>query len=280
LLCTRFIFNAGQQYGSQFVLQPAVWIRNAVSYLQTPAAIWSASPTPIRYALALITLALASVGLIQQFARPTVAEFYFLALAAVLIVYHVNDTRYALPLLPLILIYASAALHRLGGAWQIHFPRLAVRSSLAPVACATACLALSALNLRGFETGPIREGVGQSSFLQLTSFLSTNTPANGLILSWNPRVLALYTGRRSALYPETADLAGFERQIPVSGPVFLVVYDRQEGRDSPARLLSYPALSSVQIYRNSDFQIYSLSLLPTPGSAPKAVGELAPIRAN
>ena len=254
IVYTRIATHAGQQYNTQFPFQPRAYLDHALFYLRTPAALWADAPALVRYTLATLTLALLLVGGMRQFRQPTVAEFYVVLWIAVLIVYSSENMRYVMPLMPLLLIYAMLGLVYL-------VSRLRIPDRSRRLVLAMYCLVMvsaSAFNLRAIETNGISEGISQKSFAEVCSFLRQQTPADALILSWNPRVFALYTDKPSALYPQTGDLSDFEARIPRRGPAFLVYYDRDLDRRklTPYLLQAGPRLHLV--FDNGDFRVYAL----------------------
>jgi hypothetical protein len=256
LAYTQLVFHAGKYYGTQFVFGARIYAEHALYYLKSPAAIWSGAPAPLRFTLALATVAFALIGLSSLLRRLTITELYLALSFAVLIVYVAETPRYVLPLLPLVLMYAV-----LGMMWTgRRFALPPVTQKTAGAACVLIALSASAMNLRLIETGPIQEGILQPAFLNVCSFLRDRTPANSLILSWNPRVFALYTGKSSALYPPTDDARRFEAEIPRTGstPVFLVYYHR----DLDDRMLA-PYLKTARahldpVFENGDYKVYAL----------------------
>ena len=238
------IFDPGQQYGSQFQFRPRAYLGNALYYIRAPGAFWGGAPAFVRYLLAAGVLVLSGFAYARRSIRPGVAELYVLIFAALLIAYSSGrGVRYALPILPLVLMYAAEGLLRLLG-------------SRAAVVCAAAVLVMSVFNLRTLEAGVVRVGVAQASFAEVCGFLRNRTPADAVILSWNPRVLALYTDKRSALHPLTDDPHTFDARTPSGGRTFLVVYEGQPQRQRVETVLERSGLRWALVFRNSDFRVY------------------------
>jgi hypothetical protein len=122
-------------------------------------------------------------------------------------------------------------------------------------AFAAVTLAATAFNLRHVETGAIAEGVLKPSFAEVCSFLRDRTPADATIVSWNPRVFALYTDKTSAAYPRTADPKAFEARMPGTDPMFLVVYRRQEDYGRLMHAFAGTGTRWKLVYDNSDFRV-------------------------
>jgi hypothetical protein len=251
----RIASRASQQYNSQFPFQPRAYVDHALFYLRTPAALWADAPSVVRYPLAMATLGLSLVGAIRQFRKPSVAELYVVLWIGVLVVYVSENMRYVMPLIPLLLIYAALGLEYV--LRQLSLPDRSRRLVLA--ASAVGAVSACAFNLGAIETGAIREGISQRSFLEVCSFLRKQTPADALILSWNPRVFALYTDKACALYPQKgATPADFESQIPRRGPVFLVYFNRDLDGQKLTSYLQKAGPRLQVVFENADFRVYAL----------------------
>jgi hypothetical protein len=261
LAYTMFVFHVGKHYGTQFVFELRTYAEHAVFYLKSPAQIWAGAPAPLRYAAALVTVILSLPGFIGQLRRSTIIEPYVALSFAVLIPYVTANARYMMPLIPFVLMYAALGLMSL--ATRFSFP--ARTQKFAVAGCLLVALSASAMNLRTIETGPIKEGILQPTFQDVCSFLRDHTPANSLILSWNPRVFALYTNKASALYPQTGDEVGqFDAHIPAGyASVFLVYYRRELDE---RMLTPYFQANNARlhvVFENGDYRLYEL---PVAGS--------------
>jgi hypothetical protein len=207
--------------------------------------LWGGAPALLRYLLAALTLGLAIAGFARRLRAPEITEAYVLVSAAVLIAYSTADTRYALPLLPLLLLYAAEGL-----VWAAR-GRRTVLAAIAAVA-----LFASACNVRAMETGPISEGVAKPSFASVCAFLRENTSADALLLSWNPRVFGLYTGRRSALYPQTADPAEFDAQMLPASRYALIYHEDDFNRELLKPYLERAGGRWRLVFNTGDFRVY------------------------
>jgi hypothetical protein len=186
--------------------------------------------------------------------QPTVAELYVVLWSAVLVLYVSENMRYVMPLIPFLLIYAVLGLMYVLS--QLRLPDRSRRLVLA--VCCLVTMSAGAFNLGAIESSEISEGISRKSFVEVCSFLRQQTPAGALILSWNPRVFALYTDKASALYPQTAAPGDFEARIPRRGPVFLVYYDRDLDRQKLTPYLEQAGPRLRVVFENGDFRVYAL----------------------
>ena len=246
-----YMRNAGGQYGSQFRMQPRIWADNGIAYLKLPAAIWAGSPAAVRYPVAFAALCVTLTGIARRFTNPALPEFYFGLWLAVLLTYSVSDTRYMLPAIPFLLMYAAETLQVYAGN-----PSRVVR--LAAVAVTSIALATSAANLRIIPTGPITEGATQPSFADLCAFLKSHTPDDGIILSSNPRVIALYTEKKSAQFPFKATESAFESSLPPASAHLLVFYNHDLDRQLLTPYLAAAAGRISLQFENADFRVFAI----------------------
>lgn len=256
------IRGAPPLYGSNFSLEPRLWYENAAAYSKVFATIWAGSPAAVRYPLALAALCLAIIGISRRLRRPTFIEFYLCLWLMALMAYSSSDMRYMLPLLPFLLMYGAEALAVLTDKVKTALPARAGFVRAGVVVCLGVALIASAANLRMIQTGPISEGVSQPSFIELCEFLKRETPDDGLILSWNPRVFALYTNKRSAMYPNDIDPAGFERKLPNGRSRLLVFYNQDLDRAVLGPYLERAGTKVSRLFENADFKVFALPDTP------------------
>jgi hypothetical protein len=249
-LYERFLFSGTSHYGGQFSVDPRLIARNLLFYLRLAAPLWSSAPALLRYLLAGLVIALGAAALIRRGRHWSVVEVYFLVYSAVIGLYTANnDFRYSMPLLPLLLFLAADTLLY----WSARL--VPARPAAAAVGVAGLALVGSAFNVARLETGALPDGVGKPSFRQLTAFLA-ETPLDTLILSWNPRVFALYTRRPSALYPQAAQ--NFESQIPPAAHVLLVEYAQPLDREKLGRYLASTSGRLLIEFSNAEFKVYRI----------------------
>jgi hypothetical protein len=254
---TKFIFHAGQQYGTHFPFQPRGYLDHAMFYLRTPAALWAPAPSIVRYTLAFATLSFSVVGAIWQLRRPTITEPYVILSIVVAVVYATHapaEWRYVMALIPFLLIYAALGM-------EYVLSRLPLRDRsrrLIFAAAGVGAVLGTGFNLGAIETSTISDGIAQRGFVEVCSFLREQTPADALILSWNPRVFALYTDKPSALYPQSGTADDFESRIPRRGPVFLVDCNRSLDRLKLTPYLQQAGQRIHVVFENGDFRVYAL----------------------
>ena len=226
-------------YQSQFPIDIRAYLRNVAFYLREPASIWGGLPTVLRYLMVGVSLPLFAWEYVRRLrTNPTVVECYVITATLPVIVYSSGySARYLLPVIPFFVFYFVEAASRLR--WGQH--------------AVCGALAIGAIfNVANMEKGPYREGVDMPEFQQLVAWVRSNTPPDAMIVSWNPRVLTLYTDRPSAWYPQSPNqVEGYLKQIHAS---YALIYKAVEEDHTLLR----PAASAPPVFRNAAFELLPL----------------------
>ena len=166
--------------------------------------------------VAVLVAGLALLGLFRALReRPSGADFYVILSCAAILLFQssVNDVRYLIPLIPLILVYATDG----AGAIANRIGRAAWLSPL-PVCLATllTVLALGAHADRipgnvemvaRYNAGDRYAGYspGWRNFFEAARWVETNTPADVVVTIRKPRLFNALANRRVKVYPFTTD---------------------------------------------------------------------------
>ena len=249
----RLTLYDGAGYSNQFHITPGTWARNVLDYFKSAASLWAATPAVARYPAALATLALAAAGFLRKIRGvATIAEFYVVLFMIPLLLYSSGaNTRYILPIYPLILLYCADALTSDSGLTPARWRR--------PALAATGILLIAGAmaNVAAAARAPEPDGPEIVSFREAAAWIGNNVAAGEVVVSWNPRVVALYTERLSAYYPTAADPVLFGQYLEKMNAKWVLEFARSE---TDARWLSpYVASHSDRfdpVWRNRDFTIY------------------------
>lgn len=247
-------FYDSRSYGIGFETSLHAYWQNTLFYLRAPAALWAGSPTAVRYPLFALSAVMAATEWFRQvLRRRSILEFYMMAAAGPVLMYSSGGSiRYMLPVLAFYFVYFLEGVEWLSGRW---------RTGRWMPAAAGMLLALgAAFNLRGMEKGPYAQGVEQPTFTELCAFLRREVDAQALVVSWNPRVVALYTGLPSAWYPETDDQRAFDLYLDRTRADFVLVYSSGSADQHwlAPHIAREPARFAL-VFRNADFALYRCS---------------------
>ncbi|MDE2662887.1 MAG: hypothetical protein OXI39_07780 [Gemmatimonadota bacterium] len=170
---------------------------------------WAQLPIVSLAGIAVCVLAL--LGLTLAFRKPGAAEFYavFMGLAILLFQESVNDVRYLVPLLPLVLVYVFDTVGLL--------TRQVRRRPFGFSAPAAAMIALAGVGLwsaaarapantdmiRRYGAGDPYAGYHPAwrNFFEAAAWVEENTPGDAVVTVRKPRLFHALTGRRVRMYP-------------------------------------------------------------------------------
>jgi hypothetical protein len=256
-LFTVLVYDS-REYGNQFVLTFQTCVRNAAYYFRSPAELWEPLPGALRYGLTVLAIGLAALAMVRRLLRfPSIVEFYSLISIGLAITYAAGmSARYLLPFLALLPFYIFDGLRSL----IVFLPERHVRAAWAIVCSVFLCAA--AVNVASAERGPVPVGVGDPGFIALCDRLRIITPPDAVLVSWNPRVFSLYTGRRGTHYPHSLDVNEFSRLLELAHADHAILYrDSAEDLRWLQPFINSQGPAARLIYDSDEFRVYRLSSL-------------------
>lgn len=176
---------------------------------------WAAHP--LVDVLAVVVCVLALAGLVCALRkRPGPLEFFFLLTFAAITMFQsaANDVRYLVPLLPLILVYATDGAVWVAKAARRRIPRLRVLpAALAGTLVAVALLSASARIPRNvdmlsqYAAGDPYAGYPMAwrNFFEAAEYVRDSTPEDAVVTVRKPRLFRLLTDRRTQVFPFTME---------------------------------------------------------------------------
>jgi hypothetical protein len=267
VLLNNAAFHKDSAYNDEFIFSPRLIASHAVTYLGYLSHVF-ANPlsNSLRHLLWAPSVLLAVAGIWSSVRRNglTLVEIYCAIVMGVLCVYWLPNTRYLLPLLPIYLVYvligAEVVLERIPQRY-----RLGLRW-----AGAAALLVAPAINLA--RIGSINQDslIATPAFDQLCQQIGARTGAHDYVLFWNPRVLALYTGRPSSPYPP-AGPPRVQRFMDRVQPNYIVLdKDWEEDRKYLAPVIDSQPERYRTIFENAQFKLSEVMGAPNRHSDPPA----------
>jgi hypothetical protein len=243
-----------RSYANQFVPEPMTYLHNALLYVRAPSALWGGSPGPVRHALFAITLLVAAAEWLRRvLTRPSIVEFYAASVVLPVILYSAGHSdRYLMPLFPIYLVYFVE------GAADLRDHFFSNRQWV--VLLAGLLLAVGAAgNVWGMKKGAYPAGVEQASFHQACDFLRENDKA-GLVVSWNPRVLGLYTDLPSAWYPFVPQDTTFDEYLDRVHARYILIYlGNEDDRHWLLPHIQHQPRMFADVFHNPDFIVYAVN---------------------
>jgi hypothetical protein len=204
-------------------------------------------------------------------ARLAVFEVFFLLYWVVLLTYpfQVEVSRYSLPVWPLMLLYAFA------GAYELGTRAGAAARIAAPALLVAGLWMLQVVQYRRADFGPIPFSVTADHSREVFAVMKARLSPDAVVLTRKPTIIALFTGRRAAVWPapfREAEVWAYARQIGASyvlqGPLdyglngsrpddFDAFIERNQARLHP-------------IFTNPWFRLYQMTAPPEPAATARA----------
>jgi hypothetical protein len=177
-----------------------------------------------------------------------VTEIYLLVILAVISVYWSPSPRYLVCLMPIYVVYLFEGFRALVARLPRGFAR--------PVQVAAAALVLlaPAVNAVTLHFDPNDTLVTAASYEELCGAVRHQTASDALVIFWNPRVLALSTGRHASGWPAAGPperMADYLRRVE---PDYIVAdKSRLEDRQYLVPVFAAAPLRMATVYENGQF---------------------------
>ncbi len=260
------LLQGPSEYLSLFSLQPEAIKSNALGFMTASRGLLDTgfSSRGARAAFAIASV-LALTGLIRswmrrQFLLPITLILYLTA--AFLWPYNAG-ARYLIPVIPFYFFYVVVGLRTIEDKLG--------RFGSALTVCA-ASLAFIIYGARYYAAMRIPEppGIDSPNAQSLFAFFRNTTRRDAVVIFKKPRALALYTGRRAAIYATSlrCDPWQFIDQIHATH-VALIRRSRQDS-SYLAQLRQERPNSVRQVFANDEFTVYRLPSSPTRGPSPRS----------
>ncbi|MBI4598445.1 MAG: glycosyltransferase family 39 protein [Candidatus Omnitrophica bacterium] len=254
--------HTDRAYLAQLGNAPKTMWSHAAYYSQELRDLWrNGYSKPLMKALFLTVNGLALLGYGSALRRGvTMLEvFPLLYLAAIFSWPHYQGIRYLFPVIPLYVAYA------LSGIRSLPWGRRNTTRRLATATVLIAIFASYAAAYTKVDYGPIKEGVAQRETVELFDYIRRDTDPSSVIVFAKPRVLSLYTGRRSAVYPLTSDgreIVAYLRRIGAAYVVASPIFFTDQSLLQP--VLQRHAALFEPVYANAVFTMYRMAVEPPP----------------
>ncbi len=248
LLVQKLAMGIDTSYADQLAFEPGRIAGHVRRYAMALQDLWSGVLPPIADKLLLVpVVGVALVGFRECLRQPTLLEVFTPAYVAVICLWpSFQDTRFLLPVVPAMALYA--------GAGFVALKRRSPGVQTAAISLVVVLGVVYALDLAAREPGPVRGGPDTPAARACFAFIREQTPPGAVLLFRKPRAMALYTGRHVSAFPlEPARLWSYAQEIGagflVTGPV---------DRDWLRVLVTQASNHLTLIYRNEAFGVYRI----------------------
>jgi len=234
-------------------------LANILGYIKIVAGYWHNGFNDVTQVLmTAIALGLIGIGFIRTVReRWAVSEYFLLMYIGVLILWPARPSpRFLLPILPLAFLYFFSGLENMS--WG----PASLRKKFLPMGIFLIALSYTGgYSARDFsENSP---GIQEKGSVEMFDFVRKQTPQDSIIIFWRPRILALYTGRKSSSYHDVQSIDQLWDYFKSIGSTHMIV--QHEGRNFKERKTFL--LNEVEtaykdqlklIFQNADFHIYEI----------------------
>ena len=192
----NLLLRSEQFYLQVLTLNFDVIITNSVAYLKSFSIMWKTGTGELLRTVVFVFFSvLAAIGFfLKARQKITILELFFVLYFAPLVLFSVGEytqQRYIIPLLPLYLMYGFHACE------QLTLRSTFVRKAKPFVLCLSLIAIVYVLRFTNLDETALDRGVTSPDAEDLFTWVQTNTHQNDVILFGKPRVLALYTSRKT-----------------------------------------------------------------------------------
>lgn len=231
----------------------AALVSNANAYGRTLRLVWNSGYSDVfDQVLFIVLLALALWGYWCRIRDGITSFEVFVPLyAASILVWPYLQGRYVIPLIPMVLFYSFI------GIVKAPVPKRKVFEPTSAVVLILLIMISYCGQYSRANFGPIPEGVGRETTVQMFNFIINNTDTRDVLICRKPRALALFTGRSATVYrpgQDDGELWSFAQSI---GAKYLVV-----GPVDSADIMTFVGRHQNNlevVYTNADFKLYSIN---------------------
>ncbi|MGO9010843.1 MAG: hypothetical protein ACLQPN_12145 [Bryobacteraceae bacterium] len=265
MFLNNLLFHKDSSYAYQFTGSIPHIARHAAAYAGFLSYVF-ANPLShyFRYLLWAATLVLALAAASKRVrAGLGVTELYLLTVLAVVSVYWVPNARYLLCVMPIYMVYIFEGFRTLAARVPQRFAR-----SL-QVAAAALLLFAPAANAALLRPDASDTLVTAPNYEALCAAVRRQAAPHALVIFWNPRVLALSTGRFASGWPAEGQPGRMVRYLRRVRPDYIVAdKSRPDDRRFLIPVLTAGPLRLATVYENDQFTLMRLLEAPN-GKGPE-----------
>jgi hypothetical protein len=269
---TRFVIAAGLTFAvlaglqSKFVSVNSDYLRIAVFkwrlllqnlhfYAGVTSYLWDGGSGGLaRLAVFAFATLLALIGAISKRRNSLdLVTVFSIGYGVFLLFWPFGQARYLLPLIPVYLYLLVCGLQVVSGFVS---GRSQTAAKLAVAAVCGVLMLTYIVKYTHSDFGPNSEAWDSRSATQLYALVQRSTPKDAVIIAGAPRALALYTGRRTAQFPDPLSTGSLTKYIAKIGATHLLVV--RADADQMANLCG-SACDSDPVFSNSNYVLYALS---------------------
>jgi len=269
ILQTLLIHSDSDYFDQFFPFRPMYILQNIVIYTSSLAQFFDTgyhSLLWLRYVLFIIILTFAGFGYYYRLKSITVYEIFLPLYLAIVILWPTHQGfRFLIPVIPFVIFYFFVGYKRVINYFSRRFGQISLHKWLRyPIFLWIASIAFIYIcKYSTLDFTSIQDGVHTNEAKALFQYIHDFTEQDDVFMFKNPRILNLYTGRKSSVYFNPLnrnDLWNYIREIRAThlivetkGPSFLSYFIQE-----------YKGSLSLT-YSNKDFQVYRVDSFSESG---------------
>ncbi len=183
---------------------------------------------------------------------------FFFGYGVFLLLWPIGQARYLLPLIPVYFYLITCGLLTVS---RFVSSRSQTAAKLTVAVVIGILMLTYVAKYTHSDFGPSSDAWDSPSAMQLYTLVQRSTPKDAVILAGAPRALALYTGRRTAQFPEALNQESLTKYIAKIGATHLLV--ARADADQMVALCG-PACAVRPVFSDSKYVLYMLSRSPLP----------------
>jgi hypothetical protein len=195
---------------------------------------------------------LALTGFVAQLRRFSILESITLCYMVMIIVWPFHNTRFLIPIFPLLLYYLAQGSAFISGLLTAKKIDIAAFALLTLV-----ILAIYGLKYSRMQYGEIKNGISKPSFIELTGFIRNKLSSDDLMLCSKPRLISLFTQQMVSASPQVNPDAFLNEYVrPAEVRYVLVAKPWLEDNTSAVPAINAHPAAYRLIFSNDDFAVY------------------------
>jgi len=235
--------------------------KNLHYYLYKIAGYWTngAGKVPQTIMVA-ITMVFSVIGFGRMVKKQcSSAEFFLIIYFAVLVIWPAQARRFLIPILPLAILYFFVGVEIISRRLPLSYKHPF------QIGIMTLVILFYVGDYLKKDFSNYSFGVEKKETRDMFNFIRDNTPQDSITIFRKPRILALYTNRKSSVYHEVENPEELWLYFKKIGATHLIVKPNSSNfveKDYFLETLQYYRNALTQIYQNPNFEVYEIKTKP------------------
>jgi hypothetical protein len=235
--------------------------RNAERYHQAMSSYWTTNVSVLLDNILYAVMGLFAIaGFIALLLKnPSSGDCLVIVYVSVLLLVPFVQVRYLLPLIPLYLIYIFRGMEVLIHSSASFEKRFSYGGGVLAMLLVIALSNIGTYSSMSFAD--ISNGIDKKESLDLFEYIKNETPADSILISRKPRLLALFTERKSSVYAWPQSPQNLLRYFEKINATHVITAKKTSGINEKRKFAAWVRSSPENfelIYENPDFRVYRI----------------------